>query len=257
MAGLRAFFAVTIAVLTQLFTGAAKPQTIPEALNRIPMAQTEEAGRYEFTWLGLRTNYFYYPESGKLIGKNDGGVGGVQYFNFDTKQYLIYGAQNSWFQPGYNEMMDKAAWIIAFKLESARFTFTYGGKDRMIQFWKGRYTPFLNGGEIGLYEKPLNQKAEHYKRTDDRLVMGAEFWRGGKKIITFEPARMWWLYAGQLDNPFTHIVPPNKLTMNGHIQFEDEGMLKAFLESIPKTAPPTFSYTTRGLEFRFEWKNSA
>ena len=63
--------------------------------------------------------------------------------------------KNCWQEnAGYNEIYDNMAPMAGMFIDQIRIRFTYGGKDWMVQFWKGQYGFLLVGAEIGLYTAP-------------------------------------------------------------------------------------------------------
>ena len=56
---------------------------------------------------------------------------------------------------GFNEVYDTFAPVTMMYYDTVRTTFEYGGKEWMIQTWKGQYGVMFVGGEVGVYTRPL------------------------------------------------------------------------------------------------------
>lgn len=144
---------------------------------------------------------------------------------------------------GYNEVYDNMAPMAGMFLDQIRIRFNYGGKDWMVQFWKGQYGFLLVGAEIGLYtaeEGSYTGKTgdvNHYDcaAKEDWLYMQLDcYWSENnsgqyKKVFTRPYAKYWWptgFVKGQLTD---YISPLSELKAKGRITFKSKEMADLFV----------------------------
>ena len=94
--------------------------------------------------------------------------------------------------------------------DTVRTTFVYGGKEWMIQMWKGNYF-IANGGEVGLYWREKGQIGSFYNcANDDQMMeMQMKLSIGDKVLINTKPQMHWWLTGfkfGVLSSPKNCVV---------------------------------------------------
>ena len=59
---------------------------------------------------------------------------------------------------GFNAGYDAFTGVVGFNIDEITTYFTYGGKDWLLEFWKGEYEVVTLGGEIGSdYADPYGQ----------------------------------------------------------------------------------------------------
>ena len=161
------------------------------------------------------------------------------YYYIDDKECWV---ENS----GYNEVYDNMAPLTAMFIDQVRVKFNYGGKDWMVQFWKGQYGFLLIGSEIGLYTADENINSgfvsdiNHYKCADkeDWLKMSMElYWAEGnngnyQSVLETPYADSWWttgFVKGQLTN---YTWPRTELKTRSRITFKDADMANAFVAEL-------------------------
>ena len=144
---------------------------------------------------------------------------------------------------GYNEIYDNMAPMAGMFIDQIRIRFNYGGKDWMVQFWKGQYGFLLVGAEIGLYTAPEGSytgttgDVNHYDcaAKEDWLYMQLDcYWSENnngqyKKIFTRHYAKYWWptgFVKGQLTD---YINPLSALKLKGRITFKSKEMADLFV----------------------------
>ncbi|MCR5150731.1 MAG: DUF4474 domain-containing protein [Clostridiales bacterium] len=148
---------------------------------------------------------------------------------------------------GYNLMYDKLAGLGAMYIDSVRVRFTYGGKDWMVQLWKGQYGYLLVGAEIGLYtakEGTYNPSdkgsVNHYDcaGSEDWLYMQLDcYWAKNNdghyvKAFTRPYARYWWptgFVKGQLTK---YTAPRTELKTKNRITFKSTEMADLFVSGL-------------------------
>lgn len=184
-----------------------------------------------------------------LIDENGVQVAGYRYSN-DGDGYYYTDDKDCWQKnAGYNEVYDNMAPLTAMFIDQVRVRFNYGGKDWMVQLWKGQYGWLLVGAEIGLYtaEEGANSGAineiNHYNCADqeDWLYMSMDcYWAEGnnghyKKVFSRPYDKYWWptgFVKGQLTK---YTWPRTELKMKGRITFKDEAMADAFVAELRKS----------------------
>ena len=123
--------------------------------------------------------------------------------------------------------------------DTIRVFFNYGGKDWLIQLWKGQYGLVLLGGEVGVYNRPQGSAdSTHFNCASDaeRLPISLKV-TNGNKVLFDRPARpSWWMTGfvpGQLGvGMFVGSSELSKLTETTTITFKDEEMTKAFIKGL-------------------------
>ena len=181
-----------------------------------------------------------------LIDENGVQVLGYRYSN-EGNGYYYTDDKDCWQKnAGYNEVYDQMAPLTAMFIDQVRVRFNYGGKDWMIQLWKGQYGWLLVGAEIGLYtaEEGENTGAvtdiNHYNCADqeDWLYMSMDcYWAEGndghyEKVFSRPYAKYWWptgFVKGQLTK---YTWPRTELKMKGRITFKDAAMADAFVAEL-------------------------
>lgn len=224
-----------------------KPTSNKPAPTKKPNNKDDNAGagpdttnpNYKDTESGLNVKDLIDEDGKQVLGyrySNDG------YYYTDDKDCWQMNA-------GYNEVYDQMAPLTAMFIDQVRIRFNYGGKDWMVQLWKGQYGWLLVGAEIGLYtaDEGVNSGAvtdiNHYNCADkeDWLYMSMDcYWAEGnnghyKKVFSRPYAKYWWptgFVKGQLTK---YTWPRTELKMKGRITFKSAEMANLFVEELRKT----------------------
>lgn len=147
---------------------------------------------------------------------------------------------------GYNEIYDKLAPAAGMPIDQIRIHFDYGGKEWMIQFWKGQYGWLFVGAEIGVYTAPLGTYSteagavNHFNCADEedwlKIQLDCYFSENDdghyKKIFTREYDYYWWatgFVPGQLTN---YTIPKTELKTKNRITFKSTAMADAFVQEL-------------------------
>ena len=218
------------------------PTTRPSNNNNNQGGQQNNANpNYKDTESGLNVK--------DLIDENGVQVLGYRYSN-EGDGYYYTDDKDCWqMNAGYNEVYDNMAPMTAMFIDQVRLRFNYGGKDWMIQLWKGQYGWLLVGTEIGLYtqDEGVNtgnvNDINHYNCADkeDWLYMSMDcYWAEGnnghyKKVFSRPYAKYWWptgFVKGQLTK---YTWPRTELKMKGRITFKDAQMANLFVEELRKS----------------------
>lgn len=203
--------------------------------------QDEE--RIRTGWLYDRTNRRIYTEDGT-------GMMGIGYdFNYDFDTFSA--ARDPWQRNfGFCRMYDGAAFLIGDVYETIRIPFRYGDKDWLVQVWKGIYSWNMLGGEVGLYNKPVDREAAFYDCAADpeRMPMAFTIKLGEETIVQTELSPSWW------ETAFTQhrLTRPRNLTMEFTLTFPNKAMLNAFRESL-QTVEPNVEIRQNGLTLNCVW----
>ena len=181
-----------------------------------------------------------------LIDENGVQVLGYRYSN-EGNGYYYTDDKDCWQKSaGYNEVYDNMAPMTAMFIDQVRVRFNYGGKDWMVQLWKGQYGWLLVGAEIGLYtaEEGANtgnvNDINHYNCADkeDWLYMSMDcYWSEGnnghyEKVFSRPYDKYWWptgFVKGQLTK---YTWPRTELKMKARITFKDVEMADAFVAEL-------------------------
>ena len=193
-----------------------------------------------------------YDRANRSIRRIDGtGMMGIGYdFNYDFNTFSA--GSDSWQRNfGFCRLYDCSAFLIGDVYETIRIPFRYGGKDWMIQIWKGVYSWNMLGGEIGLYNKPVKRCADFYDCVSDpdRMPMSFSVLLGDETIVQTDMSLTWW------QTLFTQhaLTKPRDLTMRFSITFPNENMLRAFRDSL-LTQRPDVTIRTDGLTVNCLWQ---
>lgn len=177
---------------------------------------------------------------------------------------------------GYNKLYDAGASLIDFSIDTVRLEFAYGGKEWMIQLWKGQYISGkvgTVGGEIGVYTRPKGTISAigHYSCAEEEdwlnmemTVMWDEFGNGEYlPQLTRNYTEYWWA-TGFVDGQLANRNDSSPLRILGRITFKDEEMAVKFEEALVKkgfTRVSTFTpdvidtYKRYGNDVIFLWQD--
>jgi len=183
---------------------------------------------------------------------NDGiiGIG----FDYNINDFMTRTAPNTWQRSfGYNRLYDLLAPLLMIYMDTLRFPFSYGGRDWMVQIWKGYYLA-SNGAEIGLYEKDPGQSF-FWDASDTMLDMSMKVYQGDALFFDYGTQRTWWTGGFRYGNIFgTPLVRAAQVGLSGTIAFEDPDMLAAFMESFKQNKNDKITGSANGLVFSFDWQ---
>lgn len=183
----------------------------------------------------------------------DNGLGGYQY---DPDGNFYYTSSDPWQRyGGYNELYDLGAPFVGIFMDTMRLRFEYGGKDWMIQFWKGQYGYLFVGHEIGVYTKPQDREVDHYDAAsnEEALFMSMTGYRNGDEIYTREYGKYWWctgFVPGRLDK----MTDRSELSLSCRITAKDYTMLLAICGALKENGYVLGeNFTTQGLDVYITW----
>ena len=144
---------------------------------------------------------------------------------------------------GFNFAYDFIAPLLLFEYDYTRVFFNYGGKDWMIQMWKGQYGMLFYGSEVGVYNKPEGKESAtrfaHYAAAseEDFLQIGTSLYRKnystGEYSLEFEvPYAPHWWATGFVPGHLWDTTPCSELRTVTHITLKDAEMAKLFADGL-------------------------
>ena len=223
--------------------------------------EEQEDGKYQFIVYvnyangktgTLTTGAFYDPDTGLFYGKNDKGMFDIGY-NFDMNEMLVYATVNCWMRDfGFCLGYDIFTYITPlYYYETRRFKFNYGGKEWMIQAWKGMYVA-ANGAEVGVYNRDPIRFGTFYDCAgdEDMLNMSFELYHDDELLFSRPECLHWWINGFQLSK---ELYDADELTLKFTIEMKDEQMLKAFTRSVDFNIHRDVTYKVEGLKVYLEW----
>lgn len=189
----------------------------------------------------------------------DGAFAGYQY---DAAGDFYYTDDKDCWQKnaGYNEIYDNLAPATAMFIDQIRIRFSYGGKDWMIQYWKGQYGLVLVGAEIGTYNRPAGSSmSTHYDcATDDmKMLQSMDIYRREsessnkfKYLFSRSPAFTWWcagfvpgtLGAGQYN---VDAEATGMLKVDSKLTLHSPEMAQAFMQGLREVKTIEYNGATK------------
>lgn len=222
--------------------------------------QEQEDGIYEFILdvtysdgevTSIHSGAYYDPGTGLFYGKDDKGMFEIGY-NFEIGDMVIYATVNSWMRDfGFCLEYDILSYITPFYFyHTRRFKFFYGGKEWMIQAWKGIYV-VANGAEIGVYNRePSVGTFYNCVSEEDMLKMSFDLYHDDELLLSREENLHWWINGFKLSK---NLYPAGQQTLKFTVEMKDEEMLKAFCKSVDFNVYRDVSYTVDGLKVSLVW----
>ncbi|MCL2300288.1 MAG: DUF4474 domain-containing protein [Firmicutes bacterium] len=113
-----------------------------------------------------------------------------------SEEYLFHTKYAYQWLFGFNAAYDTLSPVAGCFYDTVRFKFNYGGRDWMVQAWKGTYGYGLfTGGELGLYNKPEWSPLEQYQgaTTSDWIGMEFSIYSRQTKLFTRPMENTWWV----------------------------------------------------------------
>jgi len=170
---------------------------------------------------------------------------------------------------GFNGVYDAFTFLSLSLLDTLHVKFPYGGRDWLIQLWKGAYGGAVAiGGEMGVYSKSPGLPVGHYASAlpKDWLGMEMSIYVGACQLFTRPFERTWWCTGyqiGRLDGVWSS--PRENLTMVSRVQLKDAPMAALFGEVLaskgfarvkqPPAADAPETYFIDGDTVYFSWRS--
>ena len=198
-------------------------------------------------------------------------------FSVDPDGKYIVSQQPAWqWVGGFNELFDAFAWVALAYPDSMRCKFTYGGKEWMLQFWKGSFVYCLTiGGEVGVYNRPEGSKVNHYfsATMDDYLNMTMSIYHKTARLFT-RPWKAYWWCTGFMPKLTLEMFnkPRKNVVMDATIEMKDAEMAALFIACLEEKGfvsldtwdegarmglrtPDTYDLDADGVTVRMIWQN--
>lgn len=144
---------------------------------------------------------------------------------------------------GFNEVYDKFAPLTMMYYDTVRTTFEYGGKEWLIQTWKGQYGMAFVGGEVGVYTRSIGSVGSHFVCADkedwlnmEMAFMWDEYETGEyRAVFNRDYDKYWWATGFVVGFPNGSLRQTLKeFRLVTHITFKDAEMANAFCEAFEK-----------------------
>lgn len=174
---------------------------------------------------------------------------------------------------GFNEVYDTFAPVTMMYYDTVRTTFEYGGKEWLIQTWKGQYGMAFVGGEVGVYTRSVGSIGSHFVCADksdwlnmEMAFMWDEYETGEyRAVFNRNYEKYWWATGFVVGFPNGSLRQTLKeFRLVTHITFKDTEMADAFCNAFEKNGfrrvsklnnnePDTFVQV--GSDVAFVWQN--
>ncbi len=197
-----------------------------------------------------RSAIYYDSATGTIFDLNHRGIMKIG-FDCNVRQLSMTNPTNPWQRKfGFNILFDALGNLLLTNIETVRVKFSYNGQNKMVQYWKGNYTRISNGAEVGLYNQKEGNPFLYECFTDDEmLMMSLDVYHGDQLIYTKGPERHWWM-TGYVPGPK---IRKKDLSIVSTIQFEEQGMLDAFVPAAEKAFAKRGTVSVDGMTVTVVW----
>ncbi len=189
--------------------------------------------------------------------------------------YYYTNDKDAWqYNFGFGKIYDFVSPYILLEYDYIRIFFTYEGKDWMLQMWKGQYGLVFYGGEIGIYNRPHDDKGIdawtffNCPAEEDWLNMEMTLWHedingNWNREFTREYDKYWWC-TGFKNGHLRQEEPADELRLTGRITFKSEEMTAlvadglrecGFVQSATKDGMTVDGFFVDGNDIHFSWQN--
>lgn len=174
-------------------------------------------------------------------------------FSYSSEKNVFYSTKNAWQKKfGYCHLYDVASPIFRMIIDTEPIKFYYNNKNWLITFWKGQYG-ITTGGEVGIYvtkQQNVSKKTIYFPVSDDEMLDMSFILYKNDQELTRVSAKHWWLAVFRIGM----FSKPKELTMDITINFPNDEMLRAFLNSFIKLKHSTNDYKIIDNTFNFVYK---
>lgn len=196
-------------------------------------------------------------------------------YKFDPDGNFYYTDDKECWQKnfGFNEVYDEFAPLTMMYYDTVRTTFEYGGKEWLIQLWKGQYGMAFVGGEVGVYTRRLGSAGSHFVCADkedwlnmEMAFMWDEYETGEyRAVFNRDYDKYWWATGFVVGFPNGSLKKTlTEFRLVTHITFKETEMANAFckafeangfkrVDKLNNNAPDTFVQV--GTDVAFVWQN--
>ena len=260
------------------FTTAPVPSTVPSSENITTEAATsltEKVSQIATVINKQFSQVFDMPKAPKYIPPDSDinfDKASIASYKYDPNgNYYYTDDKNAWQSNfGFNEGYDSMAPVTMMYYDTVRTKFVYGGKEWLVQMWKGQYGYAFVGGEVGVYTRKIGSGGSHYncaKKEDwlkmEMCFMWDEYQTGEYRPVFNRPYTDYWWCTGFVVG-FDGGVNRSQFRLVTHITFKDIEMANAFCEAFEKNGFKRVSSLTRndldsfvqvGADVGFVWQN--
>ena len=247
---------------------ATETTTLAEKLTQVATTAVNKAFREVFTL--PRAPRYVPPDTDLDFAKLN-----LASYKFDPDGNFYYTDDKECWQKnfGFNEVYDAFAPVTMMYYDTVRTTFEYGGKEWLIQIWKGQYGVMFVGGEVGVYTRPLGSIGSHYVCADkedwlymETAFMWDEYGNGEyRAVFNRDYDKYWWATGFVVGFPNGSLRKTlTEFRLVTHITFKDTEMADAFcnafegngftrVSKLNNNSPDTFVQV--GPDVAFVWQN--
>jgi len=197
-------------------------------------------------------------------------------FAYDPSQDIIVSRKDAWqFDYGFCRLYDESSPVsIQAIIDCEPIRFAHGGKEWMIELWKGQYG-FETGAEVGVYNRAvastasraistafgivfplaaaaaeaLNHTVDWYPSAHkaDWLQISFTLTKNGATLFRRGPESHWWLTGFR----WGELSEPGDLVADIEITIPDAGVRQAFAQALPKQHARLTPARENSVAFRF------
>ncbi len=261
-----------------IVTTAPVPSTVPSSENITTEAATsltEKVSQIATVINKQFSQVFDMPKAPKYIPPDTDinfDKASIASYKYDPNgNYYYTDDKNAWQSNfGFNEGYDSMAPVTMMYYDTVRTKFVYGGKEWLVQMWKGQYGYSFVGGEVGVYTRKTGSGGSHYncaKKEDwlkmEMCFMWDEYQTGEYRPVFNRPYTDYWWCTGFVVG-FDGGVNRSQFRLVTHITFKDIEMANAFCEAFEKNGFKRVASLTRndldsfvqvGADVGFVWQN--
>ena len=133
---------------------------------------------------------------------------------------------------GYNMAYNMFAPAIGANIDTLGNHFYYDDMNWKVMLWKGTYSfGTTTGAEIGLYNRPLDRRLDHYNAARHRDWIGMSFslYYDNRHLVTRPMETRWWQTAYVIHFGSQMFASPrDNVTLIGELRFNTPGKAQAF-----------------------------
>lgn len=172
-------------------------------------------------------------------------------FAYDAEQDIFYSTKYPVQRIfGYNTLYDTGAHRFGMYFQTKRVRFTVGGKEWMVQIWKGQYGATV-GGEIGVYYRDASTFIRHFEAVEDEdmVMMGFQLYKNNEPYFQRGPEEHWWLTGFRI----LDVAVPTQLSMVAYFDWETQPLADGFEQGLKEVLISDIKYKRDGTQFWLTW----
>ena len=171
-------------------------------------------------------------------------------FAYEPYQDIFYSLMNPWQRKlGYCRLYDEASAALSMIIDCEPITFEYGGKQWMVEFWKGQYG-MNTGAEVGIYNTSFPDlnipgffNGNFYFCVKDEECINMSFILRKKGNLLFTRSGYhWWLTGFKLGE----YTKPSDLSMDIELMMYDRRMASILGNALKEAGYKPNEYSVQG-----------